>query len=139
VGRRHYLRGWCHTNQAVRSFRLDRITKIENTGKPVSEASQLADVPLEVFGQIENETTVEIFATQEASEIFWNFPAIDIHRDAEGNVTGKIQVGSLKALGRHVARYAGQARVLSPSSAVEAVRQFAINARSGSWAPEDQD
>jgi hypothetical protein len=29
--------------------------------------------------------------------------------------------------------------VLSPSSAVEAVRQFAINARSGSWAPEDQD
>lgn len=139
VGRRHYLRGWCHSNQAVRSFRLDRITKIKNTDKPFSQAAELADIPLEVFGQIENETTVEIFATQEASEIFWNFPAVDIHRDAEGNVTGKIQVGSLKALGRHVARYAGKARVLSPSSAVDAVRQFAQNARSGSIPPEDQD
>jgi predicted DNA-binding transcriptional regulator YafY len=118
---------------------LDRITKIENTDKPVSQAAELADIPLEVFGQIENETTVEIFATQEASEIFWNFPALDIHRDTEGNVTGKIQVGSLKALGRHVARYSGQARVISPSSAIEAVRQFALNARSRSWTPEDED
>ena len=94
---------------------------------------------MEVFGQIENETTVEIFATQEASEIFWNFPAVDIQRDAEGNVTGKIQVGSLKALGRHVARYSGQVRVLSPGSAIEAVRQFALHARNGSMTPEDQD
>jgi proteasome accessory factor C len=118
---------------------LDRITKIENTDKPISQAAESAEIPLEVFGQIENETTVKIRATHEASEIFWNFPATDIQRDTEGNVTGKIQVGSVKALGRHVARYAGQVRVLSPESAVEAVRQFAIHARHGSLTPEDQD
>jgi proteasome accessory factor C len=139
VGRRHYLRGWCHSNQAVRSFRLDRITKIENTDKPFSQAAESAEIPLEVFGQIENETTVEIFASHEASEIFWNFPATDIQRDTEGNVTGNIQVGSLKALGRHIARYAGQVRVLSPESAIDAVRQFALHARNGATTPEDQD
>ena len=88
---------------------------------------------------MKNETTVEIFASHEASEIFWNFPATDIQRDTEGNVTGKIQVGSLKVLGRHIARYAGQVRVLSPESAIEAVRQFALHARNGSMTPEDQD
>jgi proteasome accessory factor C len=139
VGRRHYLRGWCNSNQAVRSFRLDRITNVENTDKPISQAAQRADIPLEVFGQLENEITVEIQATQEASEIFWNFPAFDIQRDAEGNIIGKIQVGNLRALGRHVSRYAGQVRVISPSSAVATVRQFALNAISDPSAPEDQD
>jgi len=92
-----------------------------------------------VFGQLDNEITVEIQATPEASEIFWNFPAFDVQRDGEGNVRGKIQVGNLKALGRHVSRYSGEVRVLSPSTAKASVTQFANNAISGARPPEDQD
>jgi len=139
VGRRHYLRGWCHSSNALRSFRLDRIISVDNTDIPISKAALQADIPLEVFGQLENEITVEIQATPESSEIFWNFPAFDVQRDGEGNVKGKIQVGNLKALGRHVSRYAGEVRVLSPSSAKASVKQFANNAFSGTQPPEDQD
>jgi len=71
---------------------------VDNTDIPISKAALQADIPLEVFGQLENEITVEIQATPESSEIFWNFPAFDVQRDGEGNVKGKIQVGNLKAL-----------------------------------------
>lgn len=139
VGRRHYLRGWCHSNQEVRSFRIDRIISAKATGQPLSPEAMSAEIPLEVFGTISDELIVEIQASSEASEIFWNFPAVDVKRNQDGSSTGQIRVGNLQALGRHVCRYGGEVVVLGPPEARAAVTDFASRALGDERVAENED
>ncbi len=139
IGRRHYLRGWCHLKQELRSFRLDRIIDIEVTDQEITQQGSSASIPEEVFGALATELTVEITASSEASEIFWNFPSFDLKKEASGSTTGKIQVGNLQALGRHVSRYGGEVVVLAPQSARQAVSEFARLAMTGYGGPGDED
>lgn len=128
VSEKHYLRGYCHKNQSVRSFRLDRIQSVQLLAEPISEVAKQAPIPEEVFGDGHKEQLVKIAAKPEAAEIFWNFPSYsDVSRQGD-ELIGFILVGSLRALGRHVARYGGLVRVLEPKEARDAVRQFAQNA-----------
>lgn len=128
VANKHYLRGYCHKNHAVRSFRLDRMLDATVTTDPISEAAKLANIPDEVFGDGLKEQQVLIRARPEASEIFWNFPSYSEIRRENEELVGHILVGSLRALGRHIARYGGLVRVLEPQDAVVAVREFAQRA-----------
>lgn len=125
VADKHYLRGYCHKNQSVRSFRLDRIQQLTITDDPISEAALKSEIPEEVFGDGHKEQRVKIAAKPEAAEIFWNFPSFsEIVREGE-DLVGYILVGSLRALGRHVARYGGMVRVIEPQEAKDAVANFA--------------
>ena len=137
IADKHYLRGYCHKNLAVRSFRLDRIQQLVVLDEDISEAAKSATIPDEVFGDGHKEQRVKIAAQPEASEIFWNFPSYsEIVREGD-ELVGYILVGSLRALGRHVARYGGMVRVLEPAEAKEAVRQFANAAMLRSAGDED--
>ena len=138
ISDKRYLRGFCHKNQEVRSFRVDRILSLEITSEPISKKARNSPIPEEVFGTKSQETVVLISAKPEAAEIFWNFPSFnEIRREGE-ELVGEIMVGSLKALGRHIARYGGLVRVMEPEQAKEAVRNFAQNALSNSL-PKDED
>ena len=128
VANKHYLRGYCHKNQSVRSFRLDRMLDAAVTGEPISAAAKSATIPDEVFGDGHKEQQVLISARPEASEIFWNFPSYSEIRRENDELVGHILVGSLRALGRHIARYGGLVRVIEPQEAVVAVREFAQRA-----------
>lgn len=139
IADKHYLRGFCHKNQAVRSFRLDRMVSVEITDQKISELALSQPIPDEVFGEVSSETLVKIAAQPEASEIFWNFPSVGILSQVADELVGEIMVGSLRALGRHVARYGGLVRVLSPQPAVDAVREFARSALTQPAAPGDED
>lgn len=137
VADKHYLRGYCHKNQSVRSFRLDRIQELEITNDSISQEALEAVIPDEVFGDGHKEQRVKIAAMPEASEIFWNFPSFsEITREGE-ELVGHILVGSLRALGRHVARYGGMVRVIEPPEAKVAVAQFASAALAKN--PGDED
>lgn len=136
---KHYLRGFCHKNQAIRSFRIDRMVSVKVTDTPVLESSLAAEIPQEVFGSIERETSVVIAADPEASEIFWNFPSYSSIKMVDGELVGEIMVGSLRALGRHIARYGGMVRVVEPPEAKVAVREFALDALNPSRALENED
>lgn len=139
IADKHYLRGFCHKNQAVRSFRLDRMVSVEVTNQPISADAKTHPIPEEVFGEVSTETLVKISAQPEASEIFWNFPSVGQLSQVEDELVGEIMVGSLKALGRHVARYGGLVRVISPQSAVDSVREFAKSALQAPTSPRDED
>lgn len=139
IADKHYLRGFCHKNQAVRSFRLDRMVSVEITDLKISELALSQQIPDEVFGEVSSETLVKVAAQPEASEIFWNFPSVGILNQVGDELVGEIMVGSLRALGRHVARYGGLVRVLAPQSAVDAVREFARSALTQPAAPRDED
>lgn len=136
---KHYLRGFCHKNQAVRSFRLDRILTCSVTANPVSQEAKSAEIPEEVFGTLNQEISVKISADPEAAEIFWNFPSYSEIAIKDGQLTGEIMVGSLKALGRHITRYGGLVKVLEPQAAVNAVRDFAAAALKPQEAPSNED
>jgi proteasome accessory factor C len=136
---KHYLRGFCHKNQAVRSFRIDRMVSLSLTKDAISEASFALEIPQEVFGTSERETRVRITADPEAAEIFWNFPSFSEIKNQDGRLVGEIMVGSLRALGRHVARYGGLVQVLEPLEARQAVRGFALQALDSAEEPKNED
>lgn len=136
---KHYLRGYCHKNNGVRSFRLDRILAVEVTDQAISKLALASQIPDEVFGESSIETLVKIAAQPEASEIFWNFPSIGELSVVRGELVGDIMVGSIRALGRHVTRYGGLVRVLSPQAAIDSVQDFALASISGPATPGDED
>lgn len=136
---KHYLRGFCHKNQAVRSFRIDRMMNLSVTSDPISDESKSLEIPLEVFGTDSTELSVKIAAEPEAAQIFWNFPSYSQVSTKDGMLVGDISVGSLQALGRHITRYGGLVRVLEPPEAVRAVREFAQAALLPEMAPENED
>lgn len=125
-GKKHYLRGWCHVNQAVRSFRLDRIQNIAITQDDITKQARTATIPEEVFGGSVDEQEIKIAAEPEASEIFWNFPVAVEPVLEGGRWVGKIRVGSIAGLPRHIVRFGGMVEVLEPKSAREIVRDFAL-------------
>lgn len=138
ISDKRYLRGYCHKNKEVRSFRIDRILSLEVTSDPISKKARTSPIPDDVFGTKSQETVVLISAKPEAAEIFWNFPSFnEIRREGE-ELVGEIMVGSLRALGRHIARYGGLVRVIEPAEAKNAVHEFAQNALSNST-PRDVD
>jgi len=135
-GKKHYLRGWCHVNQAVRSFRLDRIQNITITDDQISKQAKSATIPEEVFGGSVDEQEIKIAAEPEAAEIFWNFPVSGEPTLESGRWVGKIRVGSLTGLPRHIVRFGGMVEVLEPKSARAMVRDFALQTLNR---PEVQD
>ncbi len=135
-GKKHYLRGWCHINQAVRSFRLDRIQNIIITDEDISQQGRSAPIPEDVFGGSVDEQEIKIAAEPEAAEIFWNFPVSGEPTLESGRWVGKIRVGSLTGLPRHIVRFGGMVEVLEPKSARAMVRDFALQTLNR---PEVQD
>ena len=139
IGRRHYLRGYCRTSKELRAFRLDRIQSIELTDSEIPESTKALKIPEDVFGESAQEQLVEISASAEAAEVFWNFPVASEPRQVGDEVRGTIRVGNLAALGRHVAKYGGMVKVIAPESARAAVRDFANRAISGAATPGDEE
>jgi proteasome accessory factor C len=128
VGSRYYLRGYCHKNQGLRAFRVDRMASIQKLDSPISKEGLTVEIPEDVFEGGKDQHLVQIQCTKSASEIFWNFPLSKEPQEIEGVLRGEIRVGNLRALGRHVARYGGDVLVIGPAEARQAVVDYAVNA-----------
>jgi proteasome accessory factor C len=128
VGSRYYLRGYCHKNQGLRAFRVDRMASITSLDSAISNEGLAVEIPEDVFEGGQDQHLVKIQSTKSASEIFWNFPLNSEPKEVEGGLLGEIRVGNLRALGRHVARYGGDVVVLGPAEARQAVVDYAHSA-----------
>lgn len=128
IGSKYYLRGYCHKNQNLRAFRVDRIASIKALNSEVSEQGRAAEIPEDVFDGGSDQHLVKIQAGKSAAEIFWNFPVSAEPTEVDGVLVGEIRVGNLRALGRHIARYGGAVKVLSPVEAKLAVVDYARSA-----------
>lgn len=128
VGSRFYLRGYCHKNQSLRAFRVDRMAGIKQLDSAISELGLNAEIPEDVFEGGSDQHLVQIRCTKAAAEIFWNFPLDSEPKEIDGELVGEIRVGNLSALGRHIARYGGQVKVLGPKEARQAVVDYVRSA-----------
>jgi proteasome accessory factor C len=118
-----FLKGFCRSNQETRVFRLDRMREIElldtfdERELPSTETDQIYSVrksDLEVLFEVDPEAFAFVADYRPEFEISGN-----------KSVQVKIPIGQLETLGRIVARYSGKVRVLAPTAARVAVREFA--------------
>ena len=125
---RYYLRGWCHKNNGVRAFRLDRVASVSLAGTPISDLAKSAEIPEADFGSSQTEVVVTLEIDRTATELFWNFPLVGTPKEANGKLIGQITVGSYSALARHIAKFGSRAKVIEPEAAKVAVKNFALRA-----------
>lgn len=124
-----YLKGWCPENSDVRSFRVDRMRNATMTDNPISKSALAAELDDEVYHPAESDTLVTIEVDPEALSLMFDFrPVEEPETVSEFVKRFKILVGDVRNLGRIISRFGGAARVVSPDSAREAVREFALKA-----------
>ena len=131
VEERWYLRGYCHTKEELRTFRLDHMVdaKILNQDR-VDRALQLArslDSTSPIYSASDNDTEVLVELSPEAYEL------ASIHQEiSEPKKVGqeliqvKIKVGYLPDLGPMITKFGQFAKVISPPEARDVVRNFAL-------------
>jgi proteasome accessory factor C len=135
-----YLRAWCPVNQDVRSFRLDRMRNAQVTEIPISEVALSAELVDEIYTAGESDTEVTLEVDPEAYSLIHDFRAVDEPEEISKTVKRfKVRVGDVRNLGRLIAGFGGAARVISPESARQSVRDFALFAlgESSSSTPKD--
>lgn len=133
----YYLRAYCPKNEAVRSFRLDRMKKPELLTETLSNQARQASLSDEINLATESEKLVEVAVDLQAKDFFRSFSSEETPELREDKLVGRVYTGDYSSLARHVIARAGRVRVLAPAEAVEAVAT-AARALSVS-SPNDED
>jgi len=133
----HYLRAFCQKNQAVRSFRLDRMKDPSHTNEKITNQAKKSLVEDEINHTEDSEKLVEVLVDMQARDFFRNFSSPELPALEGEKMRGKIFTGDYDSLARHVIARGGKVKVLAPKEAVKAVSQ-AANSLS-LLVPEDED
>lgn len=125
-----YLRGYCLTNGELRNFRLDHMRAARELDVEISEeAKAIQEIDDEAYIASSSDIDVTVEVDPEAFSMLGDFSAEVLKTDKKTNtVTALIKIGYLPYLGRVIAQYGGAARVLSPESARQVVRNYALTA-----------
>ena len=132
VGTSGYLQGWCHSAEAVRTFRLDRIVHadvLEEASAPPPEAS-LEEVA-QAGGHWQGGPSDLLVTLDLAPESRW---VVDYHpveaaeENSDGGLRVTLRTPELAWARRLVLRLAGTATVVSPAALATEVRETAAEA-----------
>ncbi|HRN29051.1 MAG TPA: WYL domain-containing protein [Terrimesophilobacter sp.] len=121
-----YLRGWCHLRQALRTFRLDRISDLVVTEEPVSGAASSDSIPDTLFEGSPDDTLVTLDVVPAAIGVITDYlpPAATIDTVGDLRRVG-IRVSHFHGLKRLVAGHPGMITVVEPPEARAAVAGWA--------------
>jgi proteasome accessory factor C len=126
-----YLRGFCHTREAVRAFRLDRMLAAEILDVEISEEARNSSLSEEIYEPKDTDTSVILDLDSEAFSIIADYQASKVEDLPNGGQRVSVKVGNLKIMGPLIAKFAGSARVVAPTEAKVIVRDFALKALGG--------
>jgi proteasome accessory factor C len=126
------VRSWCLKTESERSFRIDRMSKLEIlTGAISAEATAMFDNLDELSdlaynpGEHDHDVVVEV--TPEAYSLVSQFHVLDEPKKlSDGVLRATITVGRLEHLGKLISRYGGAAKVIEPEVAKNIVRDYAL-------------
>lgn len=115
-GGHDYLDAWCHTAEAPRTFRLDRVREAEVLDAPVvTDAAPPREVgDRGVFEPGDAARTVTLLLEPKARWVVEYYPVEDVRRLRDGRLEVDLLVGDERWLTRLVLRLAPHARVLGP-------------------------
>lgn len=126
-----YLRAWCHLRDAVRTFRLDRITDLEVTSIPVSHTGSDIALSDDLFTPAGDEVDVTVELPADALSLLGDF-LIDAELEdlGHGRVRATLRVAHVHGVKRLAARMPGILTVIAPADARAAVSEWASAALS---------
>jgi proteasome accessory factor C len=121
-----YLRGWCHLREAVRTFRLDRMSSIASTAEPITFRPADVSLPEKLFEGSDDDLTVEIEVPTSALPLVADYIPDGADLDDDGGfVRTTVRVAHYHGLKRLVAGLSGVLTVVGPEEARRAVADWA--------------
>ena len=123
-----YLRGWCHLREAVRTFRLDRISRAEVTGEPVAHRGSEIRLP-ELFEASPEDLEVVIDVEPAAMPLLADYIPDGARSQQEGGrIRTTLRVSHYHGLKRLIASMPGVVTVVAPAEARAVVAEWAAAA-----------
>ncbi|GAA4683724.1 helix-turn-helix transcriptional regulator [Frondihabitans cladoniiphilus] len=123
-----YLRGYDHLREALRTFRLDRMSNTRVSDQPISFRAADVTLPETLFEGSPDDVVVTVEIDTEASTMLADYAPDEIERTADGRCRMRLRVSQFGSLARLVAGLPGRAVVLEPESARAAVAEWAARA-----------
>ncbi|MBH0009403.1 YafY family protein [Salinibacterium sp. SWN1162] len=121
-----YVRGWCHSREDVRTFRLDRISKPAITSEAITHTAGDVNLPETLFDTSDKDIEVSIELAPSAIGLLGDYVADDAPRVASGDrVRTTVRVPHFHGLKRLISGLPGVVTVVSPPEAREAVARWA--------------
>lgn len=123
-----YLRGWCHLRNAVRTFRLDRMSELEGTSLAISAHSEDVVLPSTFFSSSTDDLRVELELPVEALPMVSDYITPGARKKRDGDrVVVTIRVPHFHGLKRLVSGLPGVVTVVAPGEARRAVADWAAS------------
>ena len=121
-----YLRGWCHLREAVRTFRLDRISNPIVTDEPLSRAAADVQLPDTLFEASDEDLVVTLDVAAAAESLLADYvPEGAVRSEKDGRVRTTVRVSHYHGLKRLIGSMPGVATVVGPPEARAAVAAWA--------------
>ena len=121
-----YLRGWCHLREAVRTFRLDRISNAVVTEAPIEHRASEVRLPDRLFEASPDDLEVTIEVAPAAMPLLVDYiPDGATSTEVDGRIRTTLRVSHFHGLKRLMASMPGVAAVVAPASARTAVAEWA--------------
>jgi proteasome accessory factor C len=121
-----YLRGWCHVRQAMRTFRLDRMSNLRSTDVPADPHDDDAQLPDSLFVPSADDLTVTLEVPASALGLLADYAPVPTGSAADGSLTrALLRVSHFHGLKRLVAGLAGVVTVVDPGEARRTVADWA--------------
>ena len=121
-----YLRGWCHLREAVRTFRLDRISNAVITDAPIEHRADEIRLPDRLFEASPDDLEVTIEVAPAAMPLLVDYiPDGATSTQVGGRIRTTLRVSHFHGLKRLIASMPGVATVVSPPAARAAVAEWA--------------
>jgi proteasome accessory factor C len=123
-----YLRGWDHSREAVRTFRVDRMSDLRATEKEIVRSRGEVSISDTLFETSPDDLLVQMEVADSVLPLLGDFLP-DGTRTTRGSVSGTttvtVRVGHFHSLKRLVAGLPGLITVYSPAAARDAVADWA--------------
>ncbi|WP_120336974.1 helix-turn-helix transcriptional regulator [Cryobacterium soli] len=126
-----YLRGWCHLREAMRTFRLDRMSRLRSTDVPALPHDESVLLPDALFQGSADDLTVTIELPASAVGLLADYGPVPTGSGPTGAAaadalsTVQLRVSHYHGLKRLAAGLAGVVRVVDPGPARQTVADWA--------------
>lgn len=125
-----YVRAWCHLRTGIRTFRLDRMSRVRVTDVPITHRAADITLPETLFEASENDVSVTVDLAKDAESLVEEYVVSSQAGDQPGRTRAVLRMAHLASLGRLIVGLPGHARVIDPPEARDAVANWASRALS---------
>ncbi|ROS62450.1 proteasome accessory factor C [Frigoribacterium sp. PhB160] len=123
-----YLRAWDHAREALRTFRVDRITSPALSATPIAHRAADVALPETLFSGSPDDVVVTVEIDAAAAPLLDDWSPVDVEPVAGDRTRLSLRVEQISTVVRLVAGLPGRACVVAPPAARRAVAEWADRA-----------